>query len=1029
MSRNRWRFSKPTIAVGIFALAVGLLAALTALIAGGPATGPGTGLVDDWTHHHLVFSNPGTAADALAQGRVEQWSRIVNDPRYIMQQMKRNPEQRALAAAPDFVTLAARLSAPFGGREPIGPIRWRREAQTLKRDWSMNLGGVGASQTGTFTASSGTGTVTVDGVTLTASPGTAASQSTTINTNGFTSGSTITITNPLNSSSLQLIASTPVAEEAQLQFTGSPLPNDNVKIVGITYEFETPPWTSGSMSANTCYIAIGTTINMVSWLASAITTGSANTGATTSTWQCGTTASQGASGVTVTSSTSPNVDVTGKITGSGNNFSKSVNTSAITFTVLINSSDGSTTSPYFVWSLDNVAVSQAQVATNIISAIGSANAVGVGATSGGSGIVVITATLTGLAGRSILVATSISPGDLSGGKFAGDLTGGGPGTTSGATFLTSTDSTTQSTNLANEAAALASAIITNVSALTASSAGAVVTVTDKTVGTGGDSIALSGTVGTTFSWAGATLANGGATVGAGMYPAKYSFSTTAAGLCATSSTPDYVVYNTGVPGSTTSGSEQANIIAYDNIYTGCSVTSVPVPNVYWSYYTGTGSVVTSPVLSGDGTKVAFIETPSSGAAVLRILKWVRGQGTDFSAPVAPTNLYTTGTAWSTCPSGQSCMISVAFQSPAANPDTASSPFYDYPSDTIYVGDSAGYLHKFTGVFLGTPGEVTGGGTTSGWPQQISTTNALSSAVYDANFKCGQTNCSGGTVFVGMSGPGSLRYLYSIAGVGGSSNITESSTAVSTAYPTGYADGPVVDPSAGKVYAFTTDDATGGEAGVYQFPESLASDIEAYVGNIQVSGTLFSGTFDNDYFTSSSGALWVCGNSSTYPTLYPIPISSGTMSSGSITAGPEVSSQGGATCSPVTEFCATTTGVACSAGADTSTSTSPHQTDYIFVSPQTQSVTGIQSCTANEGCVLSYTITTARAATYSGSGAFPGGASGMIVDTQNTSGSLTTLQLYFGILGSESCTGTTTPVAAGSGTGGCAIQASEATLSH
>jgi hypothetical protein len=649
MSRNRWRFSKSTIAVGVFALAVGLLAALTALIAGGPATGPGMGLVDDWTHHHLVFSNPGTAADALAQGRVEQWYRIVNDPRYIMQQMKRNPRQRALATAPDFSTLATRLSAPIRDWWPIRKPPAPTPRETLKRDWSMDLGG-------------------------------------------------------------------------------------------------------------------------------------------------------------------------------------------------------------------------------------------------------------------------------------------------------------------------------------------------------------------------------SAKVGAGRFPAKYSFSTT------TASCTDFVVYNTGVAGSNT-GTKQANVIAYDNIYSGCS-SDGNVPKVYWSYYTGTGAAVTSVVLSGNGTQVAFIESPSSGAATLRILKWVASQGTDFSAPVAPTNLYTNGattasgnTAWSTCPSGQSCMISVAFQSPDANPDTTSSPFYDYTNDAIYVGDSKGYLHKFTGVFLGTPGEVTGGGTSSGWPQQMSSTNPLASPVYDPNYKCPPTNCSGGTVFIGPTGSGGGQNFHSIAGVGGSSNITTySSTPIVNGSSTGIVDGPILDPSASRVYVFVNDD-TGGNAGVWQLPESLASATEATLGTGSLSGSLYSGSFDNAYFTSASsssptGHLWVCGNSGGDPALYPIPISgSSGMTTGAITAGPVVS--GTATpCSPVTEFC-TNSGAACTSSAGA---------DYIFVSPQTQpSSSPVTGCTASEGCVQSYTLNTSGStATLLKAGAFPGGASGMVVDTQNTSTS-GTLQLYFGILSTESCGISGDP---GYGTGGCAIQASQ-----
>src|SRR5690348_17183398 len=62
------------------------------------------------------------------------------------------------------------------------------------------------------------------------------------------------------------------------------------------------------------------------------------------------------------------------------------------------------------------------------------------------------------------------------------------------------------------------------------------------------------------------------------YPAKYSFSLTTAN-CGNTSKPDYVVYSTGLLGSGT----QASIVAFDNIYSGCSGT---VPSIYWALNTG-----------------------------------------------------------------------------------------------------------------------------------------------------------------------------------------------------------------------------------------------------------------------------------------------------------------------------------------------------------------------------------------------------------------------------------------------------------
>jgi hypothetical protein len=233
MSRNRWRFSKSTIAIGVFGLAVGLLAGLTALITGKPATGRGMWLVDDWTHHHLVFSNPGTAADALAQGRFEQWYKITNDPRYIMQQMKRNPMQRALATAPDFATLAARLSAPFGGRGPIGPPPWRNPKQSLKKDWSTGmLSGVAASQTGTVTSNgaSGSSTVTVGGQILMGSAPVAAARAGTFSGYPLTSDA-ITVVDGANTLTLKTGGTDATATGT---FSGTPSASTTITITSGT---------------------------------------------------------------------------------------------------------------------------------------------------------------------------------------------------------------------------------------------------------------------------------------------------------------------------------------------------------------------------------------------------------------------------------------------------------------------------------------------------------------------------------------------------------------------------------------------------------------------------------------------------------------------------------------------------------------------------------------------------------------------------------------------------------------------------
>ena len=94
------------------------------------------------------------------------------------------------------------------------------------------------------------------------------------------------------------------------------------------------------------------------------------------------------------------------------------------------------------------------------------------------------------------------------------------------------------------------------------------------------------------------------------FPAKYQFDVVAED-CKT----DYVVFGLTVPPGT-----QANLVGINNLYTGatppCNSGS---PWVAFAYNTvtqtggGGGQIETSPVLSEDGTKVAFVESTNNGS--------------------------------------------------------------------------------------------------------------------------------------------------------------------------------------------------------------------------------------------------------------------------------------------------------------------------------------------------------------------------------------------------------------------------------
>ncbi len=487
----------------------------------------------------------------------------------------------------------------------------------------------------------------------------------------------------------------------------------------------------------------------------------------------------------------------------------------------------------------------------------------------------------------------------------------------------------------------------------------------------------------------------GATVGLGMYPAKYSFALSSAN-CGSATQPDFVVYNTSLAGSST----QASIIAYDNLYTGCSGT---VPAAYWAYNTG-GTVVTSVALSLDGSQVAFAQTNSTGAATLVLLKWKASTTESAGAPATPTAATASGYRTCTAP----CSLTLTFSGTSAN-DSASSVFCDYATDTIYVGDDAGQLHKFSGVFQGTPGEIA-----SPWPVAVSS-SPLSSPVYDS---------SSGNVFVGdyllnltsYCGPTgeTCGHFYSV----GSSSGSVVGMSGQLDYNFGVVDAPLVDSSAGRAFVFVGADANFGSAsacgtdvpcsGVFQFPTNFTSGngAEATVGpGYQF---LMAGTFDNEYFSSSNassptGHLYVVGNTGpANNALFQIFINAGVMSTSAI-AGPTVS----------TNY----TNGYYSAGLDL-TEIYTGSKDYVFLSVLSYGEPASCSSTLSDGCIMGFDVTSGTI----GSGTTPtaatteaGGTSGIIID--NTSTFSGASNIYYTPLANQSCPNSGT-------TGGCAIQISQ-----
>ena len=148
-----------------------------------------------------------------------------------------------------------------------------------------------------------------------------------------------------------------------------------------------------------------------------------------------------------------------------------------------------------------------------------------------------------------------------------------------------------------------------------------------------------------------------------MFPAKYSFDVNAAPSCAN----DYVVFGFNVAGVM---GGQANLIGLNQLYRGTNgLCGAGSASVNWAYNgsTGGGSVLTSPVISLDGTKIAYVES-AGASAIFHVLTWKAAEGTSATVAAIPT-------LNGVCTASTSCLKSVTFS--ATSTDTLASPWVDY----------------------------------------------------------------------------------------------------------------------------------------------------------------------------------------------------------------------------------------------------------------------------------------------------------------------------------------------------------------
>jgi hypothetical protein len=477
-----------------------------------------------------------------------------------------------------------------------------------------------------------------------------------------------------------------------------------------------------------------------------------------------------------------------------------------------------------------------------------------------------------------------------------------------------------------------------------------------------------------------SISLGTGTTAPSMYPAKFGFDPNAT-ISLTNCTTDFIVYPVNTVGSS---GVQPNIVGFNNLYRGptsglCNIAATGTDDgiratAMWSYdvHAAGGMVATSPVLSFDGTKVAFVETKSSGPAHFHVLAWKSTDGVPGNLQTV-TSAKTISSFLGTQPAaGSGAATDLALIDTnnlgATSDDTLSSPFFEYGRDLAYVGDDNGVLFRIKNVFCLYAG-CTGAGSPA--PSLDTTWGVLGTGAIS-------TGCGGkltapvvdghtGNVFVGCS-DGKI-YGFTSAGVAlGTPTLTVGD---GTTFG-GIVDPPIVDGVHGLIYA-----VSGSPSVLVQANTDFTGKVTATLGS---GGTfnVHAPTFNDAYFSNVLSTTWVIyalGQNGTNSILYGVGFNgSRAMNSTTVT---DTLGIGPHELTPLTEFVS---------GGE----------DRLFESDLTPT-----AGTANTNDLVSFRVDGVTTASFTvgapQSFASEGcGTSGIVID--NASGSTQAASVYFGVAG-------------------------------
>jgi hypothetical protein len=318
------------------------------------------------------------------------------------------------------------------------------------------------------------------------------------------------------------------------------------------------------------------------------------------------------------------------------------------------------------------------------------------------------------------------------------------------------------------------------------------------------------------------------------YPAKFSFDVSA------SNCSDVIYYTVLQTGAAT----RPNVIAMTNPYVGCPGNPANLtPTVKFALRLGSGTG-TSATLSLDGNVLYVVESAASGGAILRAINVNRITSN-------PGTYNFTNNTWTSVHTLSATTGATAEQLWAINlgaVNNLSSPFYDYDTNNLYVGDANGRIHRIRNANTASAAQDTG------WPVSCGASQFQSPMEYNGQVLAG--NIDGYIYRIDTS----TRACVRAQRLGGG---------LATEGAQGGITSPLLDVANGKLLVTTGDTAVGENKALAVYNLTFAAG-EAPIGQA-VLGTADGlqsqfPALDDAFWTTNDGNVYAIGNGGVANTL-------------------------------------------------------------------------------------------------------------------------------------------------------------------